>query len=136
MLGLIQIVSTPDLQIIHFPYGHTGSMHNATAWAQTRLTREHNTLLTEGEWVWVDSAYPASKSLWVPHDNSCLMSNQIQTWVVAPYRAPERSHPNNAMFNEHVSKLCIRSEHAIGFLKGQFPSLKGLWVQINYANMH
>ena len=28
------------------------------------------------------------------------------------------------------------SEHAIGFLKGRFPSLKGLRLQINHADMH
>lgn len=39
-------------------------------------------------------------------------------------------------FNLHVSRLRIRSEHAIGFLKGRFPSLRGLRLQINNANMH
>ena len=42
----------------------------------------------------------------------------------------------NTEFNLHVSRLHIRSEHTIGFLKGQFPSLKGLWLQINHADMH
>jgi hypothetical protein len=55
---------------------------------------------------------------------------------VAPYRAPERSLKKNAEFNLHVSRLRIRSEHAIGFLKGRFPSLKGLRLQINNACMH
>jgi hypothetical protein len=45
-------------------------------------------------------------------------------------------HPKNTKFNLHVSKLRIRSEHAIGFLKGRFPSLKGLRLQINHADMH
>ena len=40
-----QIVSLPNLQIIDFAYGHTGSTHDATAWEQTRLAKEHNTLL-------------------------------------------------------------------------------------------
>lgn len=35
-----------------------------------------------------------------------------------------------------MSRLRIRSEHAIGFLKGRFPSLKGLRLQINHADMH
>lgn len=55
---------------------------------------------------------------------------------MAPYRAPERARPKNAKFNLHVSRLRIKSEHAIGFLKGRFPSLKGLRLQINHADMH
>jgi len=57
----MEIVSLPDLQIIDFAYGHTGSTHDATAWEQTRLAKEHGTLLGEGEWVWADSAYPVGK---------------------------------------------------------------------------
>lgn len=59
--GHTKIVSLPDLQIIDFAYGHTGSTHNASAWEQIRLAKEHETLLTEGEWVWADSVYPVSK---------------------------------------------------------------------------
>jgi len=32
--------------------------------------------------------------------------------------------------------VCIRSEHAIGFLKGHFQSLKNLWVSINSKKGH
>lgn len=42
----------------------------------------------------------------------------------------------NAEFNFHIARLRIRSEHAIGFLKGRFPSLRGLRLQINNADMH
>ena len=62
IVDCIQIVLLPNLQIIDFAYGHTGSMHDATAWEQTRLAKEHKTLLAEGEWVWVDSAYPVGES--------------------------------------------------------------------------
>ena len=55
---------------------------------------------------------------------------------MTPYRAPERSLEANAEFNNHVSKLRIRSEHTIGFLKGRFPSLKGLRLRIDDAEMH
>ncbi|THU86876.1 hypothetical protein K435DRAFT_584381, partial [Dendrothele bispora CBS 962.96] len=64
----VQIVSLPNLRIIDFAYGHTGSTHDATAWEGTTLFKEHEIRLEEGEWVWADSAYP------------------IQTWVVAPYK--------------------------------------------------
>jgi hypothetical protein len=51
-------VSLPNLHIINFSYSHTGSTHDATAWEDTQLAQEHNTLLEDGEWVWADSAYP------------------------------------------------------------------------------
>ncbi|KAG2740584.1 hypothetical protein P692DRAFT_201667912, partial [Suillus brevipes Sb2] len=64
----IQIVSLPNLRIIDFSYGHTGSTHDSTAWDDTRLCQEHDTLLDDEEFVWADSAYP------------------LQTWVIVPYK--------------------------------------------------
>ena len=55
---------------------------------------------------------------------------------MAPYKKPEQDIPENAEFNNHVSMLQIRSEHAIGFLKGRFPSLKNLRIQIKSAKEH
>lgn len=55
---------------------------------------------------------------------------------MAPYKAPERNLEENEIFNKHVSKLRIRSEHAIGYLKGHFQSLKGLRVLINSSDAH
>ena len=55
---------------------------------------------------------------------------------MAPYKKPERDIPENAEFNNHVSMLRIHSEHAIGFLKGRFPSLKNLRLQIKNAKEH
>ena len=57
-MGPGQIVSLPNLWIIDFGYGYTGSTHDATAWEGTRLFQEHGTLLDDKEWVWADSAYP------------------------------------------------------------------------------
>lgn len=65
---LTKIVSLPNLQIIDFSYGYTGSTHDATAWEQTRLAQEHETLLQEGEWVWADSAYPVSETQSGPYN--------------------------------------------------------------------
>jgi hypothetical protein len=57
-----QIISTPDLQIVDFGYGFTGSTHDATAWEHTHMFQAHNELLSEGEFVWADSAYPVSSA--------------------------------------------------------------------------
>lgn len=44
---------------------------------------------------------------------------------------PEKDTPDNTKFNYHVSKVRIRSEHCMGFIKGRWSSLRGLRVQIN-----
>jgi hypothetical protein len=60
LLLFIQIVSLPNLQIIDFTFGHTGSTHDASAWEATRLAQEREELMEASEWVWADSAYPVS----------------------------------------------------------------------------
>ena len=61
---------------------------------------------------------------------------QLETWLVAPYKKPDRDLPENEEFNNHVSMVRIRSEHAIGFLKGRFQSLKHLRVLILDERSH
>ena len=56
--------------------------------------------------------------------------------VVAPYKRPERDLPENERFNNHVSIVRVRSEHAIRFLKGRFQSLKHLCVNICNEDSH
>jgi hypothetical protein len=57
----LKIVSLPNLRIIDFEYGYTGSTHNATTWGGTKLAQEHKQILSKGEWVWADSAYPVTQ---------------------------------------------------------------------------
>lgn len=111
-------MNLPNLQIVDYGYGYTGSTHDATAWEQTRIFKEHDTVFEGKEFVWGDSAYP------------------IQTWVVCPFKVPESELADNAVYNECLSSLRIRSEHAIGFLKGRFQSLKGLCVRILDEKSH
>ena len=55
---------------------------------------------------------------------------------MAPYKKPERDLPDNEFYNNHVSMVRIRSEHAIGFLKGRFASLKHLRIHIKNKTSH
>ncbi|KIM77327.1 hypothetical protein PILCRDRAFT_76885 [Piloderma croceum F 1598] len=75
--------------------------------------QEHDTILEENEFVWADLAYP------------------LETWVVSPYKKPERDIPKNEEFNNHLSMVRIHSKHVIGFLKGRFHSLKHLQLHIS-----
>lgn len=54
-----QVVSMPNLQIVDFGFGFTGSTHDATAWLETGLAKEHKTILEPGKFVWGDSTYLA-----------------------------------------------------------------------------
>ncbi|KAF9562393.1 hypothetical protein CPC08DRAFT_634216 [Agrocybe pediades] len=60
-----QIISLPNLRIIDFGYGFTGSTHDATAWEQTKIFKQHEDIFREGEFVWADSAYPVSISIMI-----------------------------------------------------------------------
>ena len=64
-----KIVSTPDLRIVDYSVGLPGSQHDATAFAATRVYKEHEVLLGEDEWIWADTAYP------------------LHGWCQAPYKA-------------------------------------------------
>jgi hypothetical protein len=48
----------PNLRIVDFGYGFTGSAHDATAWQETRISKERETLLKDDDFIWADSAYP------------------------------------------------------------------------------
>lgn len=46
------------------------------------------------------------------------------------YKRPASQQPGNRDFNYHLLKIKIKSEHAIGYLKRQFQSLKKLRLNI------
>ncbi|KAF8584918.1 hypothetical protein K439DRAFT_1616396 [Ramaria rubella] len=112
----IQLISTPNLRIVDYGVGLPGSQHDVTAWKGTRIPQEHEHLLGRDEWVWADTAYP------------------LQTWFQAPYKKygmPDKDLPENTRYNYYVSRVRVRSEHCVGFLKGQWSSLCGLRLHIN-----
>ncbi|KAF7372357.1 DDE Tnp4 domain-containing protein [Mycena venus] len=100
-----RIINTPNLHIVDYGVGLPRSQHDASAWKKTRIPQEHKRLLPNSEWCWADSAYPIQK--------------------------PEKEHGCNPEFNFALSGIRIRSEHAVGYLKGRFPSLKGLRLRID-----
>ena len=114
----VQLISLPNLRIIDYVVGHCGSAHDSTVFKDSRCVQEQQQLFTPKEWIWGDSAYTA------------------QTWMVTPYKRPLSMQPDNRRFNYHLSKVRVRSEHAVGFLKGRFASLSGLRIQIRDADSH
>ncbi|KAF8573191.1 hypothetical protein K439DRAFT_1650049 [Ramaria rubella] len=75
--------------------------------------RSTSILLGRDEWVWADTAYP------------------LQTWCQAPYKKPDKDLPENTRYNYYVSRVRVRSEHCVGFLKGRWSSLRGLRLHID-----
>ncbi|KIJ15708.1 hypothetical protein PAXINDRAFT_40999, partial [Paxillus involutus ATCC 200175] len=86
--------------IINYSVGLPGSQHDSTAFAETHILKEHQMLLSSDEWIFADTTYPL-------HD-----------WI-----RPEKDTEKNTTYNYYVSKVCICSEHAIGYLKGTWQSL-------------
>lgn len=115
--------------------GYTESTHDATAWKGTSIYANHNNIFEAGEFIWGDLAYPVC-SIFNSTYNISKPLPQIDYWVVCPFRKPESEEPENSIYNNYVSKICIHSEHAIGFLKGRFQSLKGLRVNIHDKASH
>ena len=63
----VQIVSTPNRQIIDYATGFNGSRHDTHCFPFTRLAQDHTQLLSEGEWCWSDVGYPLQKWLMIPY---------------------------------------------------------------------
>jgi len=100
------------LSIIDYSVGFLGSTPDATAWKDTRLAKDHESLLQHDERCWADSGYP------------------IEQWLITPYTAPASNEADNKAFNYYFSSVRVGSEHAIGYLKGHFPSLRELGLAI------
>ncbi|KZP19661.1 hypothetical protein FIBSPDRAFT_1024780 [Athelia psychrophila] len=116
-----QLITVPDTSlIVDYSLGHTGSVHDSWAFRSTRTFKESRIIFEPGEWIWANSAYPVEK------------------WCVSPFKKPTRRElsPDQRTYNYHVSKVCIRSEHAIGLLKGRFQALCELRVLIATHQHH
>ena len=109
----VQIINTPhNNQIIDYASGFNGSRHDSHCFEETFLYEHHSSLLTAEEWCWSDVAYP------------------LRDWLVSPFKKPNNRSKINKKFNYNLSRIRIRSEHAIGYLKGRFSSLKELRIAI------
>src|ERR1700678_2531651 len=135
LLQFRQLVTLPNLRIIDYVIGHCGSAHNSTVFHDSRTYRNSSILFNKNEWMWADSAYA------------------LDSWCITPYKRPHAALPENKTFNYHLSRVCsnfhsfwnsfehfeqvrVKSEHAMGYLKGRFSSLRGLRQQIGDAIDH
>lgn len=56
--------------------------------------------------------------------------------MVPIHKRPEADYPPNAFFDRTASRLRVRSEHCMGALKGRWPSLRGLRLNLNDPRDH
>lgn len=52
------------------------------------------------------------------------------------FSRPEKLEPQNSTHNYHVSRVRIRSEHCMGYLKGRWSSLRGLRLRVDHTEAH
>ena len=108
----VQIVNTPNCQIIDYATGISRSRHNTHCFQFTWLSKNHAQLFLDGEWYWSDVGY------------------LLQSWLMILYKWPNSQLRSNAQFNYALLKIRIWSEHTIDYLKGQFQFLKELCTLI------
>ena len=96
----------------------TGSAHDASAFEHTGASTDPDWFFEGQEFAWVDSAYPCTQ------------------YTIPVHKEPASLIPNNTIFDHYVSRLCVRSEHCMGALKGCFQCLQGLRVYINSKSDH
>ncbi|EGO04427.1 hypothetical protein SERLA73DRAFT_68108 [Serpula lacrymans var. lacrymans S7.3] len=91
-----------------------------SAFHDTHIYNKHQTLFGPNEWIWADSAYPSEK------------------WCVVPFKKPpggQITH-NQKVFNYHLSKISVCTEHTFAALREHFQSLKNLRINNNDTNEH
>ncbi len=80
-----------NCRIVDYVVGHTGSAHDSTAFQCTQIAQENerSKYLSDGEWIWVDSAYP------------------LTPWCVAPYKKPAGGQvtKDQSAYNYYAAKV-------------------------------
>jgi hypothetical protein len=90
-----QLITLPNLRIVDYVIGHTGSTHDSTAFAESRTRKDRERLLGPNEWIWADSAYP------------------VEAWCVTPFKKPASNISENKTFNYWVSHVGLHLLHKL-----------------------
>lgn len=64
-----------------------------------QLVQEHACFLELGEWYWQDTGYSLNK------------------WLISLYKSLDSEQRDNRIFNTSLSKIQIKNEHALSYLK-------------------
>ncbi|SPO27276.1 uncharacterized protein UTRI_10393 [Ustilago trichophora] len=98
-----------SLRIVESVVGHPGSSHDSHVWASGQgIVAKPHLHLDEGEFVWVDSGFGYSSYSVSPFGNT--FANQSR---------------DIRFFNFSMSRIRVRAEHGIAYLKNRFQCLMG-----------
>ncbi|SPO27686.1 uncharacterized protein UTRI_10164 [Ustilago trichophora] len=98
-----------SLRIVESVVGHPGSSHDSRVWASGQgIVAKPRLHLDEGEFVWVDSGFGYSSYSVSPYGNT--FANQSR---------------DIRFFNFSMSRIRVRAEHGIAYLKNRFQCLMG-----------
>ncbi|CAD7060363.1 unnamed protein product [Tilletia caries] len=118
-LNLQLTVLPTSLRIIDFVAGYKGATQDSRAFAASDVVQNPLKYLDADDFIWADGGYGLSTFTCSPYDH-----------IVATKSGDFRA------FNRAVSNVRVRSEHAFGYLKGRFQSLRGLRVFIQDSEDH
>jgi hypothetical protein len=106
----VMIVNDDKRRIRYYYSGMPGTCHDARVYRQTRLFKYPEQYFGPQQFLVADSALPNSPT------------------VVSAYKCPNGHSLNmdQSLFNTHLGRIRITSEHTIGILKGRFPWLKSI----------
>ncbi|CAD6927870.1 unnamed protein product [Tilletia laevis] len=117
--NLQAIVLPTSLRIIDFVAGYKGATQDSRAFAASDVVKRPRLYLDEGDFVWTDGGYGFSDHTCGPYDHAIAAKS-------SDFRK----------FNGAVSNVRVRSEHAFGYLKGRFQSLRGFRLLIRDSQDH
>jgi hypothetical protein len=110
------VVNNDKRRICYFNAGWPGSTHDDWVFRNSPIVQDLGSHFREMEYIIGDNAYG-------PH-----------TFMISTYKKPVGAplHPDNKVFNKKLAKPRVSSEHTIGILKGRFPFLISIRMQLTY----
>lgn len=113
-----QVTCDLNKKVRHLVAGQYGSTHDATMYENCSLYANPTAFFDENEYLMGDSAYPLTRT------------------CVTPYKANSRhaTLEERVQFNKVATKHRVIVENCIGEIKNQFPTLRGLHIQIRTNN--
>ena len=109
------VICDEKRRILYYHVGWPGSVHDNRVWRNCKLCIQQDKYFSSNDYLIGDSAFTTSNIM-----------------VPAYKKLPGAPMSNNqTIFNTYLAKPRVESEHCIGLLKGRFPFLKHINVQIS-----
>lgn len=108
----LQAICGWNSEFLRSSISFTASTHDSTAFKATKLYLDRCRYFNPNSYVLADKAY------------------QLEGHFITPFKNPTARLPSNSAFNQPLSNLRVKIEHALGVLKARFPSLIELSVCI------